>query len=124
MVRIECGLHGLHRDEEFRVSSSCYRPDFIRRKFLFYLPNITLIEKAHDGAQLYRHLLHRRIPRLAFAEFHRDFLHVPGVEVTMVWLSALLRGDLALPSVAAIEQGYERHRDSAQLHRRPLQLPT
>jgi dimethylaniline monooxygenase (N-oxide forming) len=45
-----------------------------------------LLEGEPDGAQLYRHLLHPRIPRLAFAGFNHGFLHVPGVEVSMLWL--------------------------------------
>lgn len=61
------------------------------------------VEGAADGAQLYRHLVHPRIPRVAFAGFNHGFLHVPGVEVAAVWLAALLRGDLELPPVAEME---------------------
>src|ERR1700751_650168 len=37
------------------------------------------LEAEPDGAQLYRHLWHPRIPRVAFAGFNHGFLHVPGV---------------------------------------------
>ena len=70
-----------------------------------FLPDAcrALLEGEADGAQLYRHILHPRISRLAFAGFNHGFLHVPGVEVSMLWLSALLRGDLVLPAVAEME---------------------
>ena len=63
-----------------------------------------LLEADNDGVQLYRHLLHPRIPRVAFAGFNHGFLHVPSVEVAMVWLAALLRGDLVLPPRAEMER--------------------
>lgn len=63
-----------------------------------------LLEGEADGVQLYRHLLHPRIPRLAFAGFNHGFLHVPTVEVATLWLAAHLRGDLELPPVAEMER--------------------
>ena len=57
-----------------------------------------MLEHEHDGAQLYRHLLDPRIPRMAFAGYNHGFLHVPSVEVASLWLSAMLRGELELPS--------------------------
>ena len=69
-----------------------------------------LIEGEEDGMQLYRHLLHPRIPRLAFAGFNHGFLHVPSVEISMLWLSAHLRGDLALPPVDEMERRIEEIR--------------
>lgn len=62
-----------------------------------------LVEAEPDGPQLYRHLLHPRIPRLSFAGCNQSFLFVPGVDVSMLWLGALLRGDLELPPVAEME---------------------
>lgn len=59
-----------------------------------------LLESEPDGAQLYRHLLHPQLPRLAFAGYNHGFLHLPAVEVATLWLCALLRGDLALPDPA------------------------
>ncbi|MHB1104615.1 MAG: flavin-containing monooxygenase [Devosia sp.] len=56
-----------------------------------------------DGVQLYRHLLHPRIPRLAFAGFNHGFLHVTGVEVSMIWYGSLIGGNLALPSPEMME---------------------
>lgn len=69
-----------------------------------------LLESEEDGPQLYRHLLHPRIPRLAFAGLNHGFLHVPAVEMAMLWLSALLRGDLELPPVDEMERRIEEIR--------------
>ena len=63
-----------------------------------------LLESEPDGVQLYRHILHPRIPRMAFAGFNHGFMHVPAVEVGMLWLSAFLEGELVLPSTEAMEQ--------------------
>ena len=63
-----------------------------------------LLESEADGPQLYRHLLHPGVPRVAFAGFNHGFLHVPGVEVAMLWLTAHLRGDLELPPAATMER--------------------
>jgi dimethylaniline monooxygenase (N-oxide forming) len=62
-----------------------------------------LLESEPDGPQLYRHLLHPRIPRLSFAGCNQGFLFVPGVDVAMLWLGAWLRGDLELPPPAEME---------------------
>lgn len=74
-------------------------------------PYRALLESEPDGPQLYRHLLHPRIPRLAFAGFNHGFLHFAAVEVAMLWLCALLRGDLVLPEVAEMERRIEEIRD-------------
>ena len=63
----------------------------------------TLLEQEHDGIQLYRHLIHPRIPNMAFAGFNHGFMHVPAVEVGMLWLSAMLAGELELPDEEAME---------------------
>lgn len=70
-----------------------------------------LVEAEDDGVQLYRHLLHPRIPRLAFAGFNHSFLHVPGVEIATLWLGAYLRGDLVLPPVEEMERRIGEVRD-------------
>ncbi|MBZ5714815.1 flavin-containing monooxygenase [Nannocystis pusilla] len=62
------------------------------------------LEAEADGVQLYRHVIHPRVPRMAFAGHNHGFLHVTGVEVAMLWLGAHLRGDLELPPPAEIEQ--------------------
>ena len=67
-----------------------------------------LLESEPDGVQLYRHLLHPDIPRLAFAGFNHGFMHVPAVEVGMLWLSAVLTGDLTLPDADAMHQSMAR----------------
>ena len=67
-------------------------------------PYRSMMEAEPDGTQLYRHLVHPRIPRLAFAGFNHGFLHVPGVEIGTLWTSAVLRGDLELPSPEEMER--------------------
>ncbi len=64
----------------------------------------SVLESETDGVQLYRHLIHPGIPRMAFAGFNHGFMHVPAVEVGMLWLSALLDGALTLPSAEEMEQ--------------------
>jgi dimethylaniline monooxygenase (N-oxide forming) len=79
-------------------------------------PYRDLLESQADGAQLYRHLLHPRIPRLAFAGFNHGILHVPAVEVSMLWLCAYLRGDLALPSTSEMEHSMAQISDWKREH--------
>lgn len=62
-----------------------------------------LLEGEPDGPQLYRHLVHPRIPGLAFGGYNHSFLHVPCAEVSALWLAALWRGELELPSAAQME---------------------
>lgn len=83
-----------------------------------YLPAAyrEMLERESDGVQLYRHLIHPRIPRLAFAGFNHGFLHVPTVEVAMLWLSAHLRGDLTLPPVDEMERRIEEVRTWKREH--------
>lgn len=69
-----------------------------------------LLEGEKDGVQLYRHLLHPRIPRLAFAGFNHGYMHVPSVEIGTQWLCAYLRQELELPSVAEMERSIEHIR--------------
>ena len=63
-----------------------------------------LLEGEPDGVQLYRHLIHPRIPALAFAGFNHGFMHVPAVEVGTLWLCAYLTGDLVVPPVEEMER--------------------
>ena len=60
------------------------------------------------GTQLYRHVIHPRIPRLAFAGFNHASLHTACVEVAMLWYGAVIAGDLALPSVERMEASTAR----------------
>ena len=69
-----------------------------------------LLEAEPDGVQLYRHLIHPRIPRLAFAGYNHGFMHMTAVEVGTLWLSAVMRGELELPSVEDMEGCIERVR--------------
>jgi dimethylaniline monooxygenase (N-oxide forming) len=70
-----------------------------------------LLETEKDGPQLYRHMLHPRIPRLAFAGFNHGYMHVPSVEIGTQWLCAYLRGELELPSIEAMERSIEHIRN-------------
>ncbi|HXD09981.1 MAG TPA: hypothetical protein VN653_07965, partial [Anaerolineales bacterium] len=69
-----------------------------------------LLECEPDGAQLYRHLIHPRIPRLGFAGFNHGFMHIPAVEIGTQWLCAYLRGEIKLPPVEEMEESIERVR--------------
>jgi len=66
-----------------------------------------ILEAENDGVQLYRHLLHPGIANIAFAGFNHGFMHVPAVEVAMLWLSACLDGDLQLPSKELMQQSIQ-----------------
>ncbi|MBK8256708.1 MAG: NAD(P)/FAD-dependent oxidoreductase [Polyangiaceae bacterium] len=75
-----------------------------------------LLESESDGAQLYRHLVHPRIQRLAFAGFNHGFMHVPTVEIGTLWLAAHLRGDLVLPSPEEMEGSAAKVADWKRTH--------
>jgi dimethylaniline monooxygenase (N-oxide forming) len=75
-----------------------------------------LLERENDGPQLYRHLLDPRIPRLAFAGYNHGFMHVASVEVASLWLSALLRGEIELPSTKVMLETIERVRAWKRAH--------
>lgn len=68
------------------------------------------LEAEPDGPQLYRHLLHPRLPGLGFAGFNHGFLHVPATELGTLWLAALWRGEMALPSPEDMECAVEHVR--------------
>ena len=68
------------------------------------------LEGEKDGPQLYRHMLHPRIPGLAFAGFNHGYMHVPSAEIATQWLCALLRGELELPSPEEMERSIEHVR--------------
>jgi len=74
------------------------------------------LESENDGAQLYRHLIHPRIPRLGFAGFNHGFMHIPSVEIGVLWLCAVLRGEMKLPRVEEMEQVIERIRAWKRAH--------
>ncbi|PRQ09801.1 flavin-containing monooxygenase [Enhygromyxa salina] len=69
-----------------------------------------LLEGEPDGVQLYRHLLHPRIPRMAFAGYNHGFMHVPAAEVGALWISAMIRGELVLPPIEQMEAAIEHVR--------------
>ncbi len=69
------------------------------------------LESEKDGPQLYRHMLHPRIPRLAFAGFNHGYMHFPTVEIGTQWLCAYLRGELELPPAEEMERSIEYVRE-------------
>lgn len=90
---------------------------FATMRFPFLPERYRALLEAHpDGPQLYRHLLHPRIPRLSFAGCNQSFLFVPGVEVSMLWLGALLQGDLELPPPEEMEACIDEIRRWKQEH--------
>lgn len=75
-----------------------------------------LLESESNGAQLYRHLIHPRIPRIGFAGFNHCFMHIPAVEVGTLWLCAYLRGEIKLPPIEEMERSMERVRQWKRDH--------
>jgi len=71
----------------------------------------SLLEAERDGPQLYRHILHPHIPRLAFAGFNHGYMHVPSAEIGTQWLCAYLRGELELPSAEEMDRSIEHVRE-------------
>ena len=67
-----------------------------------------ILEAENDGVQLFRHLLHPKIPNLAFAGFNHGFMHIPSAEVAMLWLAAYLNNDLQIPSAEDMEASMEK----------------
>jgi dimethylaniline monooxygenase (N-oxide forming) len=67
-----------------------------------------ILEKENDGTQLYRHMIHPRIPKLAFNGFNHGFLHVPTVEIGTQWICAMIRGEIQLPEPGQMEQAMGR----------------
>jgi dimethylaniline monooxygenase (N-oxide forming) len=57
-----------------------------------------LMEK-EGGAQLYRHCYHPRIPRMAFIGLNQSFLFMPTVELSTLWMVAVWKGEMILPSI-------------------------
>ncbi len=57
-----------------------------------------LMEQPRGGAQLYRHLIHPKIPNVGFAGFNHGFLHIATAEMGALWQVAVRRGELELPS--------------------------
>lgn len=60
-------------------------------------PYRAMMTSGIGGTQLFRHLLHPGIPRVAFAGFNHSSLHTVGVEVGMLWYGAVIAGDIRLP---------------------------
>jgi cation diffusion facilitator CzcD-associated flavoprotein CzcO len=80
-----------------------------------------LLEKADDGPQLYRHIVHPGIPNLGFAGFNHGFMHVPSAEVGALWLAALWRDELQLPPQEQMERDVAHVQEwkRAHIHHEP-----
>ena len=76
----------------------------------------SILEAEKDGAQLYRHLIHPRIPRLAFTGFNHGYMHVPAVEIGTQWLCAYLRGEIEVPPAEEMERSIEHIRQWKREH--------
>lgn len=64
-----------------------------------------------DGAQLYRHIIHPHHPRIGFAGFNHNPLHIPSAEIAALWMDAEITGALTLPSPEAMAESVARVRD-------------
>jgi dimethylaniline monooxygenase (N-oxide forming) len=74
------------------------------------------IAASDDGVQLYRHVIHPHVKNLAFAGFNHNPFHIPGVEVAMTWIGAMLDGDIVLPSSEEMEASTIKVRDWKRKH--------
>lgn len=82
------------------------------------------LESESDGTQLYRHLIHPRIPNLGFAGSNHGFLHIASVEIGIQWLCAYWRGEIKLPSIEEMERSMKIVRDwkRTNIHYEPSRL--
>eukprot|EP00611_Tribonema_gayanum_P030785 TRINITY_DN8651_c0_g1_i1.p1 TRINITY_DN8651_c0_g1~~TRINITY_DN8651_c0_g1_i1.p1 ORF type:complete len:575 (-),score=185.63 TRINITY_DN8651_c0_g1_i1:822-2546(-) len=78
-----------------------------------------LLEGVEGGPQLYRHLIHPRIPGLAVLGVNHGFLHFSHVQLSVLWLIAAWRGELLLPRAAAQEEAAALIRDWKAAHELP-----
>jgi dimethylaniline monooxygenase (N-oxide forming) len=60
------------------------------------------------GTQLYRHIIHPRIPNVGFVGFNHSFLHIPCAELGALWTLLWMEGIMKLPSVAEMEATMSR----------------
>jgi dimethylaniline monooxygenase (N-oxide forming) len=99
---------GTHLDCDVVVLALGYKPPAMP-----FLPQEILTEIAAepDGLQLYRHILHPRMSRLAFIGFSQNPMLIPTSHISSIWFDAVLRGDLELPSPEAMEASSRKVRD-------------
>lgn len=103
-IRLADGTHLVCDRVVLSLGSESPRFPFLPEKYR------AMLESEPDGAQLFRHIIHPRIPRLGFAGFNHGFMHVPAAEIGAQWLACLFRGDLELPAPEAMERTIERVR--------------
>lgn len=89
-----------------------------KRPDMPYLPEPVRSEVAasSEGTQLYRHLIHPRLPRVGFAGYNHNPLHIASSEIGALWFDAVWSGALTLPSVEEMEQSCIRVRDWKRVH--------
>lgn len=75
-----------------------------------------ILEAEPDGPQLYRHLVHPRIPSIGFAGFNHGFMHVAAAELGAQWLACRLRGELELPAPEEMERSIAHVRSWKREH--------
>jgi len=73
-----------------------------------YLPQEYQHLVIEGGIQLYRHVVHPLIPNIGFIGYNHSFLHIAGIELACIWLLAVIRGDIKLPSEEAQLKDIER----------------
>jgi dimethylaniline monooxygenase (N-oxide forming) len=76
-----------------------------KRPALSFLPEPARseFEATADGVPLYRHIIHPALPHVAFAGFNHNPLAIVSAEIAMLWVDAVERGDLTLPSPEAMD---------------------
>jgi hypothetical protein len=89
-----------------------------KRPAMPYLPEPVRSEFAEsaDGTQLYRHLLHPALPRIGFAGYNHNPLHISSAEIGALWLDAAWTGALTLPAPGEMDASRFRVRDWKRAH--------
>lgn len=75
-----------------------------------------ILEESPSGPQLYRHIIHPRIPNLAFAGYNHSFLHIPSAEIGALWIDAMLSRRLSLPEPEEMEVAIKYIEDWKDAH--------
>ena len=57
-----------------------------------------IMEEDPRGVQLYRHVTHPSLAGIGFVGWNQGFLHCPQNYIASLWLSCMLKGEIALPT--------------------------
>lgn len=60
------------------------------------------------GLQLFRHVVHPRLPFAVFGGYNQGFLFMPAATLGALWSTALWNGEISLPSTQAMEASIAR----------------